>query len=58
MQIQLTTDNHLVGSDDFALRLEAEVRTALGRFSDISRASKSNSMTKTATRPAALTSAA
>ncbi len=34
MQIQLNTDNHLVGSDDLALQLEAEVRTALVRFAD------------------------
>ena len=34
MQIQLNTDNHLVGSDDLALQLEAEVRTAPVRFAD------------------------
>jgi hypothetical protein len=32
VQVQLNTDNHLVGSDDLALKLEAEVRDALGRF--------------------------
>jgi len=29
MQIQLSTDNHLAGCDYLALRLEAEVRTAV-----------------------------
>ena len=29
MQIQRSTDNHLAGCDYLALRLEAEVRTAL-----------------------------
>lgn len=34
MQIQLNTDNHLVGSEDLALQLEGKVRLALGRFAD------------------------
>lgn len=34
MQIQLSTDNHLAGCDYLALRLEAEVRTALSCCSD------------------------
>lgn len=34
MQIQLNTDNHLVGSEDLDLKLEGEVRAALGRFTE------------------------
>jgi hypothetical protein len=34
MQVQLNTDNHLVGSEDLALQLEGEVRAAFSRFAD------------------------
>lgn len=34
MQIQLNTDNNLVGSEDLAAQLEADVRAALERFSE------------------------
>jgi ribosome-associated translation inhibitor RaiA len=34
MQIQLNTDNHLVGSEDLALRVDASLRQALQRFSE------------------------
>jgi ribosome-associated translation inhibitor RaiA len=34
MQIQLNTDNHLVGSDDLAQQVEADVRSALSRFAE------------------------
>ncbi|MBA3624016.1 MAG: HPF/RaiA family ribosome-associated protein [Methylibium sp.] len=34
MQIQLNTDNHLLGSADLAARLESEVRSSLERFAD------------------------
>jgi len=34
MQIQLNTDNHLVGSDDLTQQVEAEVRTVLNRFAE------------------------
>jgi hypothetical protein len=33
MQIQLNTDNNLVGSEDLAAQVEADVRAALDRFS-------------------------
>jgi len=34
MQIQLNTDNHLVGSEDLALRVDGQLRQALQRFAD------------------------
>jgi hypothetical protein len=34
MQIQLNTDNHLVGSEDLALRVDAQLRQSLQRFAD------------------------
>lgn len=34
MQIQLNSDNHVVGSEALASRVESELRTALDRFSD------------------------
>ncbi|WP_119154826.1 HPF/RaiA family ribosome-associated protein [Caldimonas tepidiphila] len=34
MQIQLNTDNNIVGRDELAGRVEASVGDALGRFSD------------------------
>ncbi|MBA3599252.1 MAG: HPF/RaiA family ribosome-associated protein [Methylibium sp.] len=34
MQIQLNTDNNLVGSEALTARLEAEVRSSLDRFAD------------------------
>ena len=34
VQIQLNTDNHLAGSEHIALQLEADVRQALGPFTD------------------------
>jgi hypothetical protein len=34
MQIQLNTDNHLVGSEDLALRVDGQLRHALQRFAD------------------------
>ncbi len=34
MQVQLNTDNNLVGSTELALQLEGEVHAALGRFAD------------------------
>ncbi len=32
MQIQINTDNHLIGTDDLALAVDATVRRALSRF--------------------------
>jgi ribosome-associated translation inhibitor RaiA len=34
MRIQLNTDNHVTGSDDLALRLDAHLRAALSRFEE------------------------
>jgi ribosome-associated translation inhibitor RaiA len=34
MQIQLNTDNVLVGTEDLSARVEAELQQALGRFAD------------------------
>jgi ribosome-associated translation inhibitor RaiA len=34
MQVQLNTDNNVVGSTELALQLEGEVHAALGRFAD------------------------
>jgi ribosome-associated translation inhibitor RaiA len=34
MQIQLNTDNHLVGSEDLALQVDGQLRHALQRFSE------------------------
>lgn len=34
MQIQLNTDDRVAGSKDLGLRLESQIRAALGRFAD------------------------